>query len=268
MTNQLGMSLNWQTVDNLHDLSINDDELHLWWLPLSISEAQEKETHALLSQRQLDKYNRRSTPQLKHAYLAGRYYLFTLLAAYQNCKPSDLILSYGRLNKPHLNTRDPNGNPTSLQFNFTDTSINEQSFALYAFCRNKAVGVDLESTSRKGDVTRIAKRRFTDIELAYVTSKNGEVNPEKALAIWTRKEAYGKATGVGINFQMNQRNLIADSDITQNEYNFNDGLTDWRLLQIEPEPQFIASVVHETYAPLTIKAFKSMLSKPIELEHE
>jgi len=72
------------------------------------------------------------------------------------------------------------------------------------------------------------------------------------LAIWTRKEAYGKATGAGVNFQMNQRNLQGQSGF---EFNFNDEKQDWRLHQIQPNRDFIACVVHESHQPLPIKAF-------------
>jgi len=259
MTNTLGIKLDWQTSSNLHDLKINDDELHLWWLPLSITTTQEDQTRQRLSQAQLDKYSRRSTPQLKHAYLAGRYYLFKLLASYQQCQEEEIKFSYGRLNKPHLKSNDQSKHTSSLEFNFTDTSTNEGAYALYAFCRNKSVGVDLETQTREGDISRIAKRRFTEQELAYVTSNSGEIDTKKALAIWTRKEAYGKATGLGINFQMNQRNLIANGSTPSSlhKYHFNDGTKDWRLLQVEPNNKFIASVVHETHTPLVLKAFSA-----------
>ena len=76
------------------------------------------------------------------------------------------------------------------------------------------------------------------------------------MAIWTRKEAYGKAIGKGINFQMNQRNLVnEDFKKSPFHYNFNDGEEDWRLLQIQPDPRFIATVVHQSHQELLIKAF-------------
>lgn len=252
MIKQLGITPAWQNQQELNELSLSKNELHLWWLPLTLQEAQKTLTLSLLNQRQRDKYQRRASPQLQEAYLAGRYYLLTLLGAYKKCKPDEIKLNYSRLNKPSLDISASSHNSESIQFNFTDTTIDNQSYGLFAFCLHNDVGVDIEAQSRKGDFSKIAKRRFTAQELIYVTEPSGRLNPQKCLAIWTRKEAYGKATGKGINFQMNERNLIGQSE---HEYDFNDGSKDWRLLQVQPDDRFIACVVHETHQNLLIKAF-------------
>ena len=55
---------------------------------------------------------------------------------------------------------------------------------------------------------------------------------------------------------MNERNLVsANLDRSAFNYNFNDGENDWRLLQIQPDPRFIASVVHQSHQDLKIIAF-------------
>jgi len=252
MISTLGKPLQWQSEKDTNSLILKKNELHLWWLPLELGAEQQKIAHTLLNQRQLDKYKRRATPQLQHAYLASRYHLLTLLAAYQNCKPHEIELSYSRLNKPFIDSKTKQD---SLQFNFTDTSANDISYGLYAFCWNRQVGVDLEALNRSGDFARIAKRRFTPPELEYVSQDNGELDTHKCLAIWTRKEAYGKATGKGINFQMNERNLRGHNP---HEHEFNDSKEDWRLIQVQPDNDFIGCVVHETHQPLTIKAFNSL----------
>jgi len=252
MTIKLGIAPTWQAIKDVKSLHLKKEELHLWWLPLQLEEHQKNFAYSLLNEQQLNKYKRRSTSELQHAYLAGRFYLFTLLGAYQKCKPSEIKLSYSRLNKPYIDNKNKTGFQDSLEFNFTDTNIDGQSYALYAFSWNHQVGVDLEALERSADFTKIARRRFTPQELNYVTNASGELDPHKCLSIWTRKEAYGKATGAGINFQMNQRNLQGELDF---EFLFNDGAHDWRLQQIQPTKDFIASIVHESHQPLSIKAF-------------
>jgi len=249
MIEPLGITLELPNSLDISNLSITPGELHLWWLPLTISDVNKEFTLSLLNDKQRSKYNRKSPEHLKEAYLAGRYYLFTLLAAYKKCKPHEINLSYSRLNKPSL------VGESHIQFNFTDTVFDKQSYGLFAFCLDKEVGVDLEALNRKSDFSRIAQRRFTKQEFDYVSENTGQVSPEKCLAIWTRKEAYGKAIGKGINFQMNERNLVSSSSFT---HNFNDENGDWRLLQIQPDPRFIASVVHQGHYELRIKAFNSL----------
>ena len=261
MTAQLGTILNWHCIEEQQTLKLNHSELQLWWLPLTINAQQKQLTLSLLSERQRDKYQRRASTELKDAYLAGRYYLLTLLAAYSNCKPNEVKLTYSRLNKPSLETSCL-GTPLNtdandkIHFNFTDTNIGNKSYALFAFCREHHVGVDLESYSRSSEFEKIARRRFTQTELNYVSNSQGQLDQQRCLAVWTRKEAYGKAVGIGINFQMNERNLVSDNfDHSPFSYNFNDGDNDWRLLQIQPDPKFIASVVHQSHQELKIIAF-------------
>ena len=248
MAKLLGTTLDWQSTIE-EPLTLNESELHIWWLPLSISSDKKDYTLTLLSERQLEKYHRRSTPELQESYLAGRYFLITLLAKYSNCKPTDISLDYNRLNKPSLKH-------SPIEFNFTDTSIEGVNIGLLAFCLNQQVGVDLEACSRVSEYEQIARRRFSKTELDYVQNENGSFDRERCLAIWTRKEAYGKAIGKGINFQMNQRNLVNEDFINSPfHYNFNDGQEDWRLLQIQPETRFIGTVVHQSHQELLIKAF-------------
>lgn len=245
---KLGENFNWNDASLQAFPHLDADELHLWWLPLELDQAQIRPALDLLSDIQRDKYHRRASDQLKQNYLAGRYYLLNLLAAYTQQLPSEVLLSYSRLNKPSLS--DPS---LAVEFNFTDTD----GYGVFAFSLGRQVGVDIESRARKINFKAIADRRFTQQELEFVY-QNGKVNTERCLAIWTRKEAYGKATGLGINFKMNQRNLYShNNDVHQHKFRDSDGEL-WRCLQVQLGDQFIASVVHQQHRELTVKTFKSL----------
>ncbi|MFQ3245393.1 MAG: 4'-phosphopantetheinyl transferase [Arenicella sp.] len=248
MMEKLGRNFNWNDASLQAFPYLAANELHLWWLPLELDQPQVRPALDLLSDIQRDKYHRRATTELQQNYLAGRYYLLNLLAAYTEQSPSEVLLSYSRLNKPSLS--DPS---LALEFNFTDTN----GCGVFAFSRGRQVGVDIESRSRKINFKAIADRRFTRQELEFVY-QNGELNTQRCLAIWTRKEAYGKATGQGINFKMNQRNLYsAENDVHQHDFLDGNG-EPWRCLQLQLGDQLIASVVHQEHQDLTVKTFKSL----------
>lgn len=268
MTQQLGKRLDWESVNKLAqltggpDLFLKDTQLHLWSTPLILNAEQETQALTLLNDRQREKYDRRREPSQQSAYLAGRYYLFSLLNLYTQLPIDQIELGYNRLNKPRLVN-----NPIDLQFNYTDTRLSKDTsesmnLGLFAFCINAAVGVDIEARKRTAGFDQIAAKRFTQAELNYVKNitadealKNGaEVDPERCLAIWTRKEAYGKAIGKGINFVMNEQNLASDGE--PYELNFTDGANaPWRLNQIEIGEDLIACVVHAEHQPLSLKGF-------------
>ncbi len=157
-----------------------------------------------LNDHQRNRYERRPTAAQKDAYLAGRYYLFQLLSAYCKTEASELTLAYTRLNKPYLNP-----NPFNITFNFTDSNSTEESIGIYAFTRTVDIGVDIESKHRRGNFTSIAQRKFSAQEQLHVIDPEGNVDAERFLSLWTRKEAYGKAIGVGVNYKMSTLDLLS-----------------------------------------------------------
>ncbi len=226
---------------------IQENEVHLWCLPLELDEYQHNIGLSLLNDNQRNKYERRKTAALKASYLAGRYYLWHLLSGYSGQPINQLGLSYNHLKKPSLQS-----NPQRLEFNFTDTFINnDHAIGIYAFGLDKALGVDLESLNRKGDFQRVSKRRFSEAEQAYINSSPEHQN-HRFLKLWTRKEAYGKAKGVGINFAMQKLDLFSDSHNLAFKC---DQQRDWQLLQISPNQSTIACVVREGETPFSCRFF-------------
>lgn len=195
----LGQQYDWQSTCPDTSRHLPENEVHIWALPLTLNAQQSRHALELLNDQQRDRYLRRPTQAQGEAYLAGRYYLLTLLAAYSEQRPEDILLSYSRLNKPYL---EPN--PLDISFNFTDTQSVNECVGLYAFCRTKNIGVDIEALARRSNFAAIVARKFSAAEQDLVTNDSGEIDPHHFLATWTRKEAYGKATGLGVNFKMNE----------------------------------------------------------------
>lgn len=258
MKEQYGAKLDWQEVHKEQHPALGDTELHLWWLPLTLNVSQQKTALSLLSDIQRDRYHRRKTSERKLSYLAGRYYLLNLLGAYTKTPANEILLSYSRLNKPSLSDKSYN-----IEFNFTDTTIGKKpnnkeseanSFGLFAICKQHAVGVDIESLERSANFPAISADRFSKAEQNFVTDENGEVNAQRCLAIWTRKEAFGKAIGKGINFKMNALDLCSPNSF---ELDFNSHDDDWHLMQIQLSDNMISCVTHQGHQALEIKAFNS-----------
>lgn len=251
MNEQYGLKPNWRQPDEGIHPTLGESEIHLWWLRLKLNPSQQETAFSLLSDIQKDKYHRRKSTELKQAYLAGRYYLLSLLGQYTATPANEVLLSYSRLNKPYLSNEQHN-----IEFNFTDTNINNDkarsSHGLFAFCKNHPIGVDIESLDRQTDFINISSKRFSQAEQDFVTNEYGETDSRRCLAIWTRKEAFGKAIGKGINFKMNAVNLASPDSF---ELNFSSHDEDWRLRQIQLTDKLISCVTHQGHQALDIKAF-------------
>lgn len=75
------------------------------------------------------------------------------------------------------------------------------SVALYALCREREVGVDVEHERQDiadGELTRVARRVFSPAELAALEPLSAPQRRREFHRLWVRKEAYLKATGEGL----------------------------------------------------------------------
>lgn len=249
---QLGHILEWQTAEADDAPDLQSNEVHLWKFDLVLNREESELALQFLNDIQRDKYHRCNTAQLKQSYLAGRFHLMRLLGAYTGTTAQEAKLSYSRLNKPHLVS-----NLKNLEFNYTDTTENQNTIGLFAVTHNNGVGVDIEARSRQGNFLAIARKRFSDQELDYVTNSDGQIDSQRFLCIWTRKEAYGKATGEGINFKMRNMNLASSGAFELNFLADMDHSPPFRLQQFHVGERYIAALVHQSHQPLSIKAFKS-----------
>jgi len=248
---ELGLHLEWQSENSHSPPKLNEQEIHLWCINLNLDDSETNTALSLLNDIQRDKYHRRANPQLKAAYLAGRFHLLNLLAAYSGITPEEVLLSYSRFNKPYLNP-----NPNDIEFNFTDTLVADESVGLFAFTRSVAVGVDIEALTRKCNAAAIVAKRFSRTETDFVKDDKGVINLQRVLSIWTRKEAFGKATGKGINFKMSEVDLASPGKFSLEFISNESPSVAYRLQQIQIEQKAIAAIVHEGHHPLTIQAFK------------
>ncbi|MCY3768930.1 MAG: 4'-phosphopantetheinyl transferase superfamily protein [Gammaproteobacteria bacterium] len=128
-------------------------------------------------------------------YLGGKRVLRTLLVQYSGLAHCELEFGYGTRGKPCL--RNP-GLAGVLKFNYTLS----RGYALYAFAWNAELGVDLEIYPRKVNAGLLARRKLSPEERSSWEVLPAEQKNNAMLMCWTRKEAYGKALGVGIRYEM------------------------------------------------------------------
>lgn len=184
-------------------------DAHLWWVDLRISEAEAKKITPYLTDKQKNKLKRLPSNQKKMSYIAGRGFLRALLLAYTN--EQSIELEYNQYGKPQLLL-----NPLKIVFNYSDTL----GRGVFCIARDCEIGIDLESTDRQGKFERIVERRFSVEEQAHLSQFSGNQHESfrQFLRYWTRKEAYGKAVGVGLNYRLRDYNFCTKDDATEMVY--------------------------------------------------
>jgi 4'-phosphopantetheinyl transferase len=98
---------------------------------------------------------------------------------------------YSAKGKPSLGGAFAN---CGLEFNLAHSG----GLAVFAVARHGLVGVDVEQMRAIPDLSTLSQRFFSPRECAEIEKLSGEEATKGFFKIWTRKEAWLKATGEGI----------------------------------------------------------------------
>jgi 4'-phosphopantetheinyl transferase len=133
----------------------------------------------------------------RRRYVAARGLLRQLLAARLGTHPRAVEFSYGAHGKPCL---APGSAAGDMRFNVSHTG----DFALFAFSRGREVGVDVEAVLPMRDADTIARHFFSRGELQAYRALEPRDRALGFFTCWTRKEAYLKALGGGLQSPLSE----------------------------------------------------------------
>lgn len=129
-------------------------------------------------------------------FVMARGMLRVLLAGYLQAEAAELRFDYGPYGKPAL--RAELG--VTLQFNVAHSS----DVALYAMSRKRVVGIDVERMRDDFDFIEIANHFFSPLEVRTLCALQSDERKQGFFNCWTRKEAYIKALGQGLNYPLDR----------------------------------------------------------------
>ena len=171
---------------------LSDNEIHLWSInPQKITEQRKLDSlKTLLNKAEQEKVQRYRLTKAQHDALITRAFVRSVLALYTDLKAQDLIFEITEHGKPELcNSSLP------LRFNLSHNN----NLIICAVCLNHDIGCDVESLSRKISVNSIAKRYFSANEYQSLQALPPATQQARFFEYWTLKEAFVKATGLGIS---------------------------------------------------------------------
>ncbi|MCD4655323.1 4'-phosphopantetheinyl transferase superfamily protein [bacterium] len=164
---------------SLHSFSLMADER-------SIEKCRE-----LLSDDELKRADRFRFEKHRRRFTIARSNLRITLTEYTGIEPADIRFKTTIYGKPFIH---PKQNPAAVSFNLSHS----HELALVAICRENAIGVDVEYVKKDRPFMALAQRYFLKNEIEYLIDLP-ETEQQKAFyRIWTLKEAWMKATGIGI----------------------------------------------------------------------
>ncbi len=172
------------------------DEAHAW-LVANLSSADQsaakwaKELRGCLSPEERAAERRFHRQRDRDRFAACRGILRRLAGCYLACAPSRIRIVADEFGKPEICGG-------GLQVNVSHS----HGLALLGFCREQPVGIDVESMDPAVELDRLAEQVFSGHELRRFRALPEQERLQGFYNGWTRKEAFIKATGRGLDFPL------------------------------------------------------------------
>ena len=154
----------------------------------------------------------------RRRFIVARARLREELAARLGVSARQVEFAYGDNGKPRLANQ-------ALQFSVSHCD----DVALFAFSHDAEVGVDIEAIRPVREADAIAVQFFSPLEHAGYAALAPRDRLLGFFRVWTRKEAYVKALGVGFSMALERFDLSVAP-------------RGWRLRSFFPLPGFVASL--------------------------
>jgi 4'-phosphopantetheinyl transferase len=233
--------------------ALAEAEAHVWLVDLTGAHS----GSATLSAVERDRATTIGDPEARRRFTATRTAVRRVLGGYLDVPPSAVPL---RQRCPDC--AGPHGRPEVLSVSrpLVLSISHSGDLAAIAVARSGDVGVDVERGGPHLRPARIADRRFARDEAAYVRSAPDEAGTTaRFLRIWTRKEAYLKATGAGLTRPMSSF-AVSGTDPAALLRVVGDDAARWSLVDL-PLPDGMAGAValpaRHTVRILELTAFTS-----------
>jgi 4'-phosphopantetheinyl transferase len=203
--------------------------VQLWRAPLDPPPARLAELTGLLTAEERASAASCHGAHQRRRYIAARAALRAVLAARLGCPPSAVAFEYGPHGKPAL----AGGAPPAIGFNLSHSG----ELAVIALTEGAAVGVDVEHRQRRVDHVRLAARVCSPAERAHYAGLPEAQRADFFLTLWTRKEAFVKATGEGIWRRLSELDLAAAAPGAIPAH------PPWHLYDLALEPDYVGALV-------------------------
>jgi len=219
--------------------ALSSSAVHVWELPLSISEPAFTTLAKLLSPDERDRASRFRFEKDARRFTVARASLRAILSGYMLSSARDLRFVYSQHGKPALAD-------SSHDIRFSVSHSGE--LALFAVARGRDVGVDVEIIREDVETNKLARRYFSVRERESLLL----LPPQQRLAAffrcWTCKEAFLKAQGVGLSRSLESFDVEVDPSRSARLISTRPNVDEseaWFLHDIDVPPGYAAAMAVE-----------------------
>ncbi len=195
----------------------------------------------------------------RREYLATHALARTALSHYHQLAPEAWRFQLNTHGKP---TTDPE---CGLRFNLS----NSLSLAVCLIAHRAEVGVDVEPFESAGEIAKLAPEVFSQQELAQLEPLRESERLQRALSLWTLKESYIKARGMGLALPLKKFSFLFDTDggiRLELDPCLDDQPERWQFCQLDHAGHRVALMAEQSTSPrLQIWEARPLLASPNQL---
>ena len=213
-------------------------DVHVWLaVPEQIVDARLLERyHALLSHEERERAARFRFDEHRHQFCVAHALVRSSLSRYAGVEPGAWRFAVGERGRPEI---VPAPGVPPLRFNLTHA----RGLCACAIALTRDVGVDVEDTTRRADIDAIAQRYFAPSERRDLARP--EAGRSRFFELWTLKEAYLKARGLGIAAALEKVAFELEPGApirVRFDAGFDDDPASWQFALERPTSQHVLSV--------------------------
>jgi 4'-phosphopantetheinyl transferase len=191
---------------------------------------------SMLSAEERERHQRFVFPDDRHIYLVAHALLRTTLSRYADVDPAAWAFTAGPYGRPEI-SGPPEVPP--IRFSLSHT----KDLAAVAVAMNHDVGMDVERVSRQTDCSGLARQFFAPLEANQLAALPADQRATAFFQYWTLKEAFVKATGLGLSMSLRSFWFeLGDPPTVSFAEDCVERASDWHFAQIPLGPEYIGAV--------------------------
>ena len=237
-------------------MDIPPNAVHVWWLRTDreLPDAVLDRCARLLSPEEQERRDRFMFEADRRRYVLSHAMLRQTLSLYAAVAAGEWVLETGPHGKPAISACQP-----QLFFSLTHT----HGLSACAIAADRDVGVDAEDISRPAEYLELAERFFSPQEAERIRRLPDDWRAEAFFAVWTLKEAYIKARGLGLALPLADFSFSFPESVVTVEFapRLDDDPAAWQFERLQPTPghRVALAVRQPRSAPLVV------LTREVEL---
>ena len=228
-------------------LPLRQGLVDLWRIDLDAASASAHASRGHLSRDELQRAEAVRDELGRARFLASHVAVRLILAGYLRASPASLVFAPGPYDKPGLTS--PQAHP-QLHFNLAHS----EGLALCAVAHVE-VGVDVEKIRLGAEIEEISSQMLSREEIAPLEALSTEDRRVVLHMLWSCKEAYAKATGLGLSLDLPRVTILPRLPTDPSAWfalDIGEDSAKWSAVRLTPQAGFVGAVVVRG-EPLTIR---------------